>query len=407
MVKGKHEAIISEELFGIVNGYLGKNNGGYTHKLENPTVPLKGFCKCGICGYGLTGYDIEKAGKVYSYYKCQKNCQGVTITAAALHDLFLERLRAYEVNPVFRPLLKKQVVATFLQLSEKEFENEKVLRTQLTEAKKKLFKLKENLGQGIVPFDVYKEFEPAYKEKIALLEEELAKRSHDGSNLENQVQIAIDTACNLLNFWKLVDYRWKRQLQTMVFPSGIQYFKQNGAVLTPEINPVFSEIARVSKELENGGTKENSDILWNAFKSSEVLWGGLESIIDGMEGLKVSFPNVWGSIKKEQLNSLTGTTETVDYNYASDGTGFILSGTPYVCGDYSSTYAEVEVSLRGGEYSGATIFCSSKRPYVFSGLEKGSYTLAAFCEDSGSKYMCVAMIGLTGNTTYNPTLNPM
>jgi len=321
VVKAKHQAIISEELFGIVVGFLDKNHKGFTHKSENITVPLKGFCTCGTCGYGLTGYDVEKDGKVYSYYKCQKNCQGITISAKTLHEMFLEKLKAYEINPIFSQLIKKQVVATFLQLSDKEFENDKVLRTQLTEERKKLDNLQENLGQGKVPMDIYQKFEPAYRQKITELEEELAKTSHDSSNLENQVKTAIDTASNLLNFWKLSDYRWKRQLQSLVFPAGIQYFKQNNTVLTPEINPIFSEMERISIGLEKGGNVENSSSLWETFTKSNFLWKGLRQIVAFAEGLKDVSPDIWKPFKYIQINPLTGVTESVEYTYISSSTG--------------------------------------------------------------------------------------
>jgi|GEM_PF-665429 len=354
VVKGKHEPIISEALFSIVNGYLGKNPSGFTHKQENSTVPLKGFCTCGICGYGLTGYDIEKAGKVYSYYKCQKNCQGVTISAPSLHDMFLEKLKIYQINPMLRPLIKKQVIATFLQLSEKEFENEKVLRTQLTEEKKKLDKLQENLGQGSVPIDVYQKFEPIYKQKIAQLEKELAKTAHDSSNLDNQVQLAIDAAANLLNFWKLLDCRWKRQLQSMVFPSGVQYFKQNEAVLTPEINPIFSIMAQVSKELENGQNQENSGSLCESFISSNFLWVGLCRLIDFLERLNGVSPTVWKSVIHQYSDPISGSPQSIEYKYVSnitDSPQYILQpsitgGTPMYSGiNYAPLSASTEMFL--------------------------------------------------------------
>jgi len=321
VVKGKHEPIISEELYSIVNGFLSKNKSGFTHKLENDAVPLKGFCKCGICGYGLTGYDVEKAGKIYSYYKCQKNCLGVTINAPRLHEMFLEKLKAYEINPMLRPLIKKQVIATFLQLSEKEFETEKILRKQLTEEKKKLDILQENLGQGVVPIDVYQKFEPAYRLKIAQLEEELEKVSHDCSNLENQVQKAIDMASNLLNFWKLLDYRWKRQLQDIVFPVGIQYFKQNEAVLNPEVNPIFSEMARISRELENAEDGDTSTKRWSGFTNSKLLWDGLIRINKFIYELSGVYPDIWKSTVYHHIDPLSGDTKIIENRYVSTTTG--------------------------------------------------------------------------------------
>jgi site-specific DNA recombinase len=327
VVKGKHKPIISQELFGLVNGFLGENQSGFTHKRDNNTVPLKGFCTCGLCGYGFTGYDIEKAGKTYSYYKCQKNCSEITISAPRLHELFIEKLKSYEINPVLIPVIKKQVVATFLQLTEKDIVQEKILKTQLADEKRKFNILKQNLGQGVVPRDVYDELEPGHREKISQIEVELSKMSYDSSNLENQVQVALEAASNLLNFWNLLDYRWRQRLQRLVFPSGMSYFKNNNEVLTPDVNPIFTEIARVAKELEApqiamiGETQEISSILSQSFASSNFIWDGLLLIIDFIKELKGNSPTIFNSAIYHHIVPISGVIQNVKYDYISTTSG--------------------------------------------------------------------------------------
>ena len=181
--------------------------------------------------------------------------------------------------------------------------------------------LQENLGQGVVPIDVYQKFEPAYRLKIAQLEEELEKVSHDSSNLENQVQKAIDLASNLLNFWKLLDYRWKRQLQDIVFPSGIQYFKQNEGILNPEINPIFSEMAWISRELENAENVDLSNIRWSAFKYSKLLWNGLLRTIALIDELSVVHHTIWKSVVYQYIDPQSGDVKIIENKYVSTTTG--------------------------------------------------------------------------------------
>ena len=66
MVKGKHEALISKEIFLKVNEikYCSTNS---KHTTEFESTPLKLFMKCDVCGEHLRGYMV-KAKKNY-YYK--------------------------------------------------------------------------------------------------------------------------------------------------------------------------------------------------------------------------------------------------------------------------------------------------------------------------------------------------
>jgi site-specific DNA recombinase len=89
LIQGKHEALISEEIFMKVNRILDNNHHGYKINKEQDAVPLKGFCKCGICGGSLTGYLVQKK---YWYYKCKNKECHLNVPADHLNYLFTEKL---------------------------------------------------------------------------------------------------------------------------------------------------------------------------------------------------------------------------------------------------------------------------------------------------------------------------
>jgi site-specific DNA recombinase len=61
VVQGKHEPIISQEIFLSVNGILKSNNNhGYAVSEENNALPLKKFMVCEHCGEPFTGYIAKK-----------------------------------------------------------------------------------------------------------------------------------------------------------------------------------------------------------------------------------------------------------------------------------------------------------------------------------------------------------
>jgi site-specific DNA recombinase len=64
VIKGKHEPLISEELFLRANDALKKNAFGYKHKMEF-YVPLKNFVRCAKCDTPFTGYIVKKKNLHY------------------------------------------------------------------------------------------------------------------------------------------------------------------------------------------------------------------------------------------------------------------------------------------------------------------------------------------------------
>jgi site-specific DNA recombinase len=113
--------------------------------------------------------------------------------------------------------------------------------------------LKERFAIGKISEEIYQEFAPQYQKKILDIEKELENISHDSSNLDEHLQTALEGAAKLVNVWKLLDYTEKQRLQYLVFPGGGVYDRKNDEVRTPEINFIFSEIARLT-----GNTEQNN-----------------------------------------------------------------------------------------------------------------------------------------------------
>lgn len=68
IVEGKHEKLVSKELFLKANGEKSKIPHGYKVNPLNDELPLKLFFKCDSCKEYLRGY-LVKAKGLY-YYKC-------------------------------------------------------------------------------------------------------------------------------------------------------------------------------------------------------------------------------------------------------------------------------------------------------------------------------------------------
>jgi hypothetical protein len=88
---------------------------------------------------------------------------------------------------------------------------------------------------------------------------ELAKSDVDSSNLKKAVEKALSIAQNLSGLWVSGDYDVKRKLQQLVFPEGVLYSKENGAVRTTCVNEVFLEIPLQVRDVAK--TKKGNPLL--------------------------------------------------------------------------------------------------------------------------------------------------
>ena len=77
----------------------------------------------------------------------------------------------------------------------------------------------------------------------------------------------------LHEIWVSGDLDQKRQIQQLVFPSGIGYDKQNDRVQTKRVNSIFSAIPLLTKDLDKikSGEPINFD-QFSARVTSPGLW---------------------------------------------------------------------------------------------------------------------------------------
>jgi site-specific DNA recombinase len=109
--------------------------------------------------------------------------------------------------------------------------------------------------------------------EIDQLGKEIESTSFSGSNLENAENKCLTIAQILCQSWVTAEYETKQQLQKLVFPEGILYNKQKGAVRTPRVNSLFEAIPLLA-----GGSTGNkkADSSKNRLQSNKVPKTGFE-----------------------------------------------------------------------------------------------------------------------------------
>lgn len=242
LIKGKHEALISEELFLAAHKLCKKDNS--RHKKENDALPLKGFVKDAASGANFTGY---KSSKGYYYYKANAPGVNVNRSQVKMHEWFIEVLSQFEVDKRFIEPLIKQLVLTFNVLTENQRGDQIRSGIRLEAISQQMGKLEERFAYGEISkgiFDKYSEPLRAEKEKI---EEEIRNMDLDLSNPEGLIKESVELSSNILKMWMSGNYYQKRRLQNLIFPEGVWFDAEKDEYRTLKINSFFKLIAHLSK----------------------------------------------------------------------------------------------------------------------------------------------------------------
>lgn len=326
IIIGKHEPLISEEVFLAVNGILSGNRQGYTNVSRSGEMPFKATVKCGKCSRPFTGY----FQKEYLYYKCPNKGCCVNTSEKKLLELFEALLSSYTLDRELLPVIKNKLAETYWTLHKADTERVKPMKDELTRLKNDLEKMEYNLTTGNITPELFLKVSSGHHQKIQDIEAELKKYGKDTSNFEKHLDSTLELACNLLKMWQISNFEGKVRLQKLVFPDGLEYQTEKHALRTISVNPIFLEIASYSMNLsaESGEEKysesEKLRQLYLRFSSSNFLWGHLEAINTQIIDFEREYPHIWQNSQVSYLNQGTGRTETAVFQYTSNHTMELL-----------------------------------------------------------------------------------
>ncbi len=281
LIRGKHEALISEEIFLRVNGIVNEITRGWNIIRENDEMPLKASIRCSKCDRPLTAY--PQKGK-YIYYKCPNNGCCVNVSNKKLHSLFEAELSKFSINTNLIPAIKTQLECTYWTIHDRDSSREKPMKDELTRLKNELETMEFNLAVGKITPEIFAKHSTLHQDKIKSIDKELKILVNDSSNLSTFLDSAIQNAGNLVKMWQNLDYTGKVRLQKLVYPDGFLYQPETNTVRTLTVNPIFSAIASISQifqsksEDEKLAESEKLHSVYLMFGSSNFFLENLEEI---------------------------------------------------------------------------------------------------------------------------------
>lgn len=281
VVMGRHEKLISEEIFLKANN-IKSRNCTWKHNKDFSEVPLKNFLKCETCGSSFVGYLVKKKG--LWYYKCNKQGCKCNRSAKSLNNLFIDKLKAFTIDEKYKAPVKELFIQYFNSEMEANKEKEAILKGQLTELDNKISALEERFAVGEIEKELYVKFNGKFKQERQEIKTELESLNFGNSNLEKRVDKYLSILVKPADIWASNDYRGKLELQKLIYPQGILYNRENNDYRTEKINPVISVMTGLSNK-KNPFNKGTFGL--NIQKSPLVPYGlDLSNFLDDFQAIR-------------------------------------------------------------------------------------------------------------------------
>lgn len=269
VVRGKHPALISEDLFLKANA--SKKTDGYKSNKANDNLPLKTFVKDAETLTPFTGYLVKKKGLYY--YKVNKVGIKINRSTKIMYSKFKELLANYTIDSKYIEPLKVQLQYTWENLTENNSGEKKALSNKLNEVEEGLYSLRKRHAIGTVNLDVYEQFSNEMTAQKKAILEQLEKIDQKLSNPKELIDFTCKLAANLAPVWDSGDYYQKQTFQNVLFPEGLLFDVKIEHYRTPVVNSVIACIADLSREIKQN---KKPDPLFPLEKSGSVPSAGVE-----------------------------------------------------------------------------------------------------------------------------------
>jgi site-specific DNA recombinase len=248
VIEGKHEKMVSREIFLKVNNISSANNTHPTrHRQSNENLPLKRFALCGTCEKPLTGF-LVKAKGLY-YYKCRTNGCGNVNSAKKAHEHFKNMLSLFCIDSVDLELVTEALSIFYTPYFQKEQKDGELATKQINLVEKKIKKIKERHALGEINQEIFNEFFSDYSKELSNFKKNSGNSLGKSSNLKNCIKKVIGFCKNPSAYWSQADFNQRLRFQKILFPEGISIDKQNGIVQTTRINSFFAPIPIIIEAL--------------------------------------------------------------------------------------------------------------------------------------------------------------
>ncbi len=245
LVDGKHEALISVEIFNKVQAvFNGKRWHGTKPAHKNLEFPLRDFLTCELCGGQITGSVSKGRSKKYAYYHCRNRCK----TRVAVEDAHVKIgsiLSSLQINENI-----KELFSDVLKDSESQINKDRTIQLKnKTELQRSLKTKIEDAEDLLLSKDINNERFNSIIERINRQLMEVNDEIEILNASKDSIKTYVDTGLELLSNLDLMftnsDYEGKRIIAGSIFTQKLIFGNED--CRTTHVNEVINVLTRNSK----------------------------------------------------------------------------------------------------------------------------------------------------------------
>ncbi len=220
---GKHEALISEELFERVQKTLSRNGDEHANQEQRHRFALRDFLRCGSCGCKITA----ERQKGHVYYRCTKGkgkdrCNQKRYTR---EELLLEQveeiLARIEIGPDIIAALVEESRLLDEQAAKGNDQDERRIREAVRDMEEKSSRLLDAYLEGVVPAETYRRKEAELAEERGTFERRLRSLEDNSSDRTACVERLAQTAASARIRFKGADLEKQREILATVLSNMV------------------------------------------------------------------------------------------------------------------------------------------------------------------------------------------
>ncbi len=225
LVDGKHEALITPELFYKVQDFLdGRRNNAPQKNFKRIQFPLRGLLICPQCGKYLTASSSKGNGGIYDYYHCKHGCKE-RVKAEIVNKRFTDVLLMISSNPAAIEYYEAEMKH---KLIDNVHEKNKLVRKYQEEIdanKERINKARKMMLDDKIDADDYRETKDQYQPIIDKFIRKQVEVASMDSSCKLYGEFGFSVLKNLGKHYDNLDLEGKQQLVGLIFPEKLIFEK--------------------------------------------------------------------------------------------------------------------------------------------------------------------------------------
>jgi len=245
LIKGLHEAIITETLFNEVQNVINTKRRLTGHRTEiNDQFPLRRYLICPICGRRLCGSYSTGRNQKYPYYHCSSKCK-TRFNADVINNKYTNKLKRLVLSPDAIALFSLILEDVNITTHKTDYLNERSrLLKQIEEQKLFIAKARKLFVSDILKYDDYCEMKKEYSESFKYLKKELGTIINKLKSIDGQVTFANRSITQIFQGFSNLDIADKKHIINQIPPTDIDFATGDFSLF---LNKPLSKILRLKR----------------------------------------------------------------------------------------------------------------------------------------------------------------